>query len=59
MSGVISQLVSVTAECFLEDPNLHLFESGSQGGVHEFADSQFGHLFAVGANREHVTGLAV
>ena len=25
---------------------------GANGGIHEFADSQFGHLFARGANRE-------
>ena len=25
---------------------------GANGGIHEFADSQFGHLFAKGANRE-------
>ena len=23
-----------------------------QGGIHEFADSQFGHIFAKGPNRE-------
>lgn len=28
------------------------FSVGSNGGIHEFADSQFGHLFAKGANRE-------
>jgi len=28
------------------------FSVGPNGGVHEFADSQFGHLFAKGANRE-------
>ena len=25
---------------------------GANGGVHEFADSQFGHLFATGEDRE-------
>ena len=28
------------------------FSVGAHGGVHEFADSQFGHLFAVGDTRE-------
>ena len=28
------------------------FSVGSNGGIHEFADSQFGHLFAKGATRE-------
>jgi acetyl-CoA carboxylase/biotin carboxylase 1 len=28
------------------------FSVGNNGGIHEFADSQFGHLFAVGPNRE-------
>jgi len=28
------------------------FSVGQNGGIHEFADSQFGHLFAKGANRE-------
>ena len=28
------------------------FSVGANGGIHEFADSQFGHLFAKGANRE-------
>ena len=28
------------------------FSVGANGGIHEFADSQFGHLFARGANRE-------
>lgn len=28
------------------------FSVGPNGGIHEFADSQFGHLFAKGANRE-------
>ncbi|KAA8490458.1 Acetyl-CoA carboxylase 2 [Porphyridium purpureum] len=28
------------------------FSVGAQGGIHEFADSQFGHVFASGANRE-------
>ncbi|KAJ8604581.1 hypothetical protein CTAYLR_007627 [Chrysophaeum taylorii] len=28
------------------------FSVGANGGVHEFADSQFGHLFASGTNRE-------
>jgi acetyl-CoA carboxylase / biotin carboxylase 1 len=29
------------------------FSVGSHGGVHEFSDSQFGHLFALGETREH------
>ena len=28
------------------------FSVGANGGVHEFADSQFGHIFATGKNRE-------
>jgi biotin carboxylase len=28
------------------------FSIGALGGVHEYADSQFGHLFAVGETRE-------
>ena len=28
------------------------FSIGANGGIHEFADSQFGHLFASGPNRE-------
>jgi len=28
------------------------FSVGNNGGIHEFADSQFGHLFATGPNRE-------
>jgi acetyl-CoA carboxylase/biotin carboxylase 1 len=28
------------------------FSVGANGGIHEYADSQFGHLFAKGANRE-------
>jgi acetyl-CoA carboxylase/biotin carboxylase 1 len=28
------------------------FSVGDNGGIHEFADSQFGHLFATGADRE-------
>mmetsp|Transcript_4093 Transcript_4093/g.8426 ORF Transcript_4093/g.8426 Transcript_4093/m.8426 type:complete len:1007 (-) Transcript_4093:3291-6311(-) len=28
------------------------FSVGANGGIHEFADSQFGHLFAKGGNRE-------
>eukprot|EP01035_Chromulina_nebulosa_P016919 gene16919-22410_t len=28
------------------------FSVGANGGIHEFADSQFGHLFATGATRE-------
>jgi len=28
------------------------FSVGANGGIHEFADSQFGHLFASGADRE-------
>mmetsp|Transcript_36979 Transcript_36979/g.89793 ORF Transcript_36979/g.89793 Transcript_36979/m.89793 type:complete len:2085 (+) Transcript_36979:524-6778(+) len=28
------------------------FSVGPNGGIHEYADSQFGHLFAKGANRE-------
>ena len=29
------------------------FSVGTNGGIHEFADSQFGHLFAKGPTREH------
>ncbi|CAH8869203.1 unnamed protein product [Trichobilharzia szidati] len=29
------------------------FSVGSAGGIHEFADSQFGHIFSAGENREH------
>jgi len=28
------------------------FSIGAKGGIHEYADSQFGHIFAHGANRE-------
>lgn len=28
------------------------FSVGANGGIHEYADSQFGHLFASGATRE-------
>lgn len=28
------------------------FSVGAEGGIHEFADSQFGHLFASGPTRE-------
>ncbi|PHJ25261.1 acetyl- carboxylase acc1 [Cystoisospora suis] len=28
------------------------FSVGASGGVHEYADSQFGHIFATGSNRE-------
>lgn len=28
------------------------FSVGANGGIHEYADSQFGHIFATGANRE-------
>ncbi|CAE6946093.1 accA, partial [Symbiodinium sp. CCMP2456] len=28
------------------------FSVGLKGGIHEFADSQFGHIFAKGPNRE-------
>ncbi|XP_018652089.1 acetyl-CoA carboxylase [Schistosoma mansoni] len=29
------------------------FSVSSAGGIHEFADSQFGHIFSAGENREH------
>lgn len=29
------------------------FSIGANGGIHEFADSQFGHIFASGPTREH------
>ena len=29
------------------------FSIGANGGIHEFADSQFGHIFAKGPTREH------
>ena len=28
------------------------FSIGAKGGIHEYADSQFGHIFAHGNNRE-------
>jgi acetyl-CoA carboxylase/biotin carboxylase 1 len=38
---------------FQSTPNVWgYFSVGANGGIHEFADSQFGHLFAKGANRE-------
>lgn len=38
---------------FRNTPNVWgYFSVGASGGVHEFADSQFGHLFAWGENRE-------
>jgi acetyl-CoA carboxylase/biotin carboxylase 1 len=38
---------------FQSTPNVWgYFSVGSNGGIHEFADSQFGHLFAKGPNRE-------
>jgi biotin carboxylase/acetyl-CoA carboxylase carboxyltransferase component/biotin carboxyl carrier protein len=46
-SGAIQELM------FRNTPNVWgYFSVGSSGGVHEFADSQFGHLFAWGENRE-------
>lgn len=46
-SGNIQELM------FRNTPNVWgYFSVGSSGGVHEFADSQFGHLFAWGENRE-------
>lgn len=46
-SGVIHELH------FRSTPDVWgYFSVGSQGGVHEYADSQFGHLFALGATRE-------
>jgi acetyl-CoA carboxylase/biotin carboxylase 1 len=33
------------------------FSVGNNGGIHEFADSQFGHLFATGVNREVLSSL--
>ena len=32
------------------------FSVGANGGIHEFADSQFGHIFASGATRERSRG---
>lgn len=54
MFGVTSQ--SVSASVFLSEDFQwhHPSFTGAHGGVHEFSDSQFGHLFAVGRNREHV-----
>jgi acetyl-CoA carboxylase/biotin carboxylase 1 len=38
---------------FQSTPNVWgYFSVGANGGIHEFADSQFGHLFAKGATRE-------
>jgi acetyl-CoA carboxylase / biotin carboxylase 1 len=38
---------------FQSTPNVWgYFSVGVNGGIHEYADSQFGHLFAKGANRE-------
>lgn len=46
-SGAIQELM------FRNTPNVWgYFSVGASGGVHEFADSQFGHLFAWGENRE-------
>lgn len=39
---------------FQSTPNVWgYFSVGVNGGIHEFADSQFGHLFAKGPTREH------
>jgi biotin carboxylase/acetyl-CoA carboxylase carboxyltransferase component/biotin carboxyl carrier protein len=46
-SGAIQELM------FRNTPNVWgYFSVGASGGVHEFADSQFGHLFAWGETRE-------
>lgn len=46
-SGAIQELT------FRNTPNVWgYFSVGASGGVHEFADSQFGHLFAWGEDRE-------
>lgn len=46
-SGVIQELH------FRSTPDVWgYFSVGPKGGVHEFADSQFGHMFALGATRE-------
>lgn len=46
-SGAIQELT------FRNTPNVWgYFSVGASGGVHEFADSQFGHLFAWGETRE-------
>ncbi|KAH8046019.1 acetyl-CoA carboxylase [Aureococcus anophagefferens] len=37
---------------FQSTKNVWGFSVGANGGIHEFADSQFGHLFASGATRE-------
>ena len=38
---------------FQSSPNVWgYFSVGANGGIHEFADSQFGHLFASGPTRE-------
>ncbi len=38
---------------FQSTPNVWgYFSVGANGGIHEYADSQFGHLFASGVNRE-------
>jgi len=39
---------------FQSSPNVWgYFSIGASGAIHEFADSQFGHLFATGPTREH------
>mmetsp|Transcript_17783 Transcript_17783/g.47368 ORF Transcript_17783/g.47368 Transcript_17783/m.47368 type:complete len:2068 (+) Transcript_17783:85-6288(+) len=39
---------------FQSTPNVWgYFSIGANGGIHEFADSQFGHVFASGPTREH------
>jgi len=46
-SGTISRIK------FQSTPNVWgYFSVGADGGIHEFADSQFGHLFAKGPTRE-------
>ena len=46
-SGTISRIK------FQSTPNVWgYFSVGANGGIHEFADSQFGHLFAKGPTRE-------
>ena len=43
----------ITELTFRSNPNVWgYFSVGSHGGLHEYADSQFGHVFARGATRE-------
>ena len=39
-----------------ESDSFGVFSVAASGGLHEFADSQFGHCFAWGETREHARG---